>query len=200
MSVTYAFVVPRPTIMVVSSSKAPSSCSPISMTLSDGEPRTVRTLPVQLTFFASNSPKLELQPCWLPIKVPPVHPTRASAAQPTTNPHNANWANVGCVVILPTAPLSPIREEAGRDGVVGVVDTAPADRLGRGILSVLAPAPERARRMDGLRFPRTLRPRSATSHRRGPPPALSRGRRGPGGHHSREGGPGGSRSEEHTSE
>src|SRR3712207_2142621 len=128
MSLTYAFVVPRPTIMVVSSSKAPSSCSPISMTPSDGEPRTVCTLPVQLTFLASNSPKLELQLCWLPIKVPPVHPTRASAAQPTTNPHNANWASFGCAVILPTAPLSPIREEAGRDGVVGAVPARSEER------------------------------------------------------------------------
>jgi len=65
------------------------------MTLSDGEPLTVSTLPVQLTFFDSRSPKVESQLCWVPLRVPDVHPTSESAAQPMTKHRSADPASLG---------------------------------------------------------------------------------------------------------
>jgi hypothetical protein len=101
MSVTCAFAVPRPTLMVVSSEKAPLRLSPISMTLNEGEPLTVSTLPVQLTFFDSKSPKVDLQLCWVPLRVPDVHPTSERAAQPARKYRNADPPILGRVNFRP---------------------------------------------------------------------------------------------------
>jgi hypothetical protein len=69
--------------------------SPISMMLSDGDPLTVSTLPVQLTFFDSNSPKVDSQLCWVPLRVPDVHPASRMAAQQMTKHRNADPASLG---------------------------------------------------------------------------------------------------------
>src|SRR5215210_7656566 len=91
--------------MVASSLKAPSSRSPISTTLSDGEPPIVSTLPVQLTFFLSNRPKVDSQLCCMPLRVPEVHPTKEKAMQPATKPRNANPTNFGRILFLPTCAI-----------------------------------------------------------------------------------------------
>src|SRR5918994_267382 len=102
MSVTCAFAFPRSTVIVVSSEKAPFRFSPISMTLSDGEPLTVSTLPSQLTFFDSRSPKDDSQPCWIPLRVPDVHPASKRAPQPSRKYRNTDPANSGRVTSRPT--------------------------------------------------------------------------------------------------
>src|SRR5215218_10461460 len=112
MSVTLAFAVPRATVMVVSSRKAPSMSSPISITLSGGEPLTVSTLPVQLTFFGSVRPKVDSQLCWAPLMVP--HPASEMTAQPATTRHNADLAYPGTLGIF--RPMLDIIHDARRIG------------------------------------------------------------------------------------
>jgi hypothetical protein len=83
--------------MVISSLKAPLRLSPISMTLRDGEPLIVSTLPVQLIFFASNIPKVDSQLWRVPLRVPEVHPTSQRITQPATKARNADPAHLGRV-------------------------------------------------------------------------------------------------------
>jgi len=71
------------------------------MTLSDGDPLTVSTLPVQPTFFESNSPKVDSQLCWVPLSVPEVHPASESAAQPATKHRSADPASLGHLAFRP---------------------------------------------------------------------------------------------------
>ena len=99
MSVTLASALPRPTVMVVSSKKAPSRSSPISMTLSGGEPLTVSTLPVHLTFFGSVRPKVDSQLCWAPVMVP--HPASEIIAQPAMTRRNADLTYLGLGIFRP---------------------------------------------------------------------------------------------------
>ena len=66
---------------------------------SEGEPRTVSTLPVQATFFGSVSPKVDSQLCWAPIRVP--HPASERAAQPAASHRNAGTANLSLVNHVP---------------------------------------------------------------------------------------------------
>ena len=115
MSVTLASALPRPTVMVVSSEKAPSRSSPISMTLNGGEPLTVSTLPVQLTFFGSVRPKVDSQLCWAPVMVP--HPASEITAQPATTRRNADLAYLGLGIFR---PMSAIIHDARRTGPEGI--------------------------------------------------------------------------------
>jgi len=66
--------------------------------LSDGEPRNVSTLPVQLTFLGSVSPKVDSQLCWAPIKIPQLVSERA--AQPATKHRSTDPARLGLIPFL----------------------------------------------------------------------------------------------------